>query len=78
MEPIVHIQRHLDNLKIIDLRANAVHSVCGRASKNLVLSRYTEAAQQRINCLVGANADEEVLGAERLLSVVVGIAEIAE
>lgn len=78
------VQVDLDNLDVVDLGADAVHAVRGRAHECAVASRDARDAEQEVDDLVAADAEEEVVGrgdapqfAQALLDVVVGRGRVA-
>ena len=57
---------------------DAVHAVGGRAGEDFVASWDAEAAEERIDGFVRADAHEEVVWSEVLGRVDVSVAEVAE
>jgi hypothetical protein len=60
------------------LRGDAVHAIGGRAGEDFVSPRDAEAAEERIDSFVRADAHEEVVWGEALGRVDVSVAEVAE
>ena len=51
-----------DNAKIVDVRRDGVHPICGWAGEDLGFPWCAEAAKQCVNTFVRADANEEVCG----------------
>lgn len=69
---------HLDDVDVVDLGGHGVHAVRRGARQDAVLAGDAEAAQQGVDGLVAADADEQVLGADGLGGVGVRVAQPAE
>ena len=78
LEAVVHVQWHLHDIDVVYLRADAVHSVGRWAGQDLILAGCAEASEQGVDGFIGSDTDEEALGLEGFLCVVVGITEVAE
>lgn len=80
----LELEVDLDDVDVVDLGADAVHAVGGRAHEDAVAAGDARDAEQEVDDLVGPDAEEEVVGrgdvaegAQALLDVVVGRGGVA-
>lgn len=71
-------QGHAVQGDVVDVGGDGVHAVGGGADQDAVTGGDTEAAQEGIDGLVGADADKEVVRGEGLVRVGTGAAQVAQ
>lgn len=81
---VLDIQRHLDNLDIVDLSRDAVHAVRRRCNQDLLLAWRTGDAHDEVDDLVRAHAEKDkarighrAQGADEVLDREVGWRRVA-
>ena len=71
-------KRDLNEADVVDGGGDGVHAVRRGADENGVAAGDAEAAQQGVDGLVAADADEQVIRRDGARRVVVGVSEVAE
>lgn len=77
-EVIVHIERGLDHSYIVYLCGYRVHAIGRRTRQDLIDARTAEGAEKGIDCLIAADAYEEVLRGDVLLGMGMSVAKVTE
>ncbi len=78
VEGVRRVEWDFEDANVVDGGGDGVHAVRGRTCENLVDAWGAESAEEGIDCLIAADADEEVVWCQGLLRVNVSVAEINE